>query len=122
MTADVYGIAPHTGRGGWSWYTGSAGWMYRLIVESLLGLRLETSAGISCLSFAPCLPADWPGYTLEYRYRQTPYHIEIARAPGAAENGGACTVWVDGVVQGHGSVRLLDDGQAHRVRVQLGPS
>ena len=55
MAADVYGVAPHTGRGGWTWYTGSAGWMYRLITESLLGLHLE----VDKLRFAPCLPANW---------------------------------------------------------------
>jgi cyclic beta-1,2-glucan synthetase len=58
IAADVYAVAPHTGRGGWTWYTGSAGWMYRLIVESLLGLRLE----VDKLHVAPCLPAHWPGY------------------------------------------------------------
>jgi cyclic beta-1,2-glucan synthetase len=61
VTADVYAVEPHTGRGGWSWYTGSAGWMYRLVVESLLGLRLEGAT----LHIAPCLPADWPSLTIQ---------------------------------------------------------
>ena len=63
VVADVYGVAPHTGRGGWTWYTGSAGWMYRLIVESLLGLRSD----VDTLSFLPCLPDEWRSYKLHYR-------------------------------------------------------
>ena len=66
VAADVYALSPHTGRGGWTWYTGSAGWMYRLIVESLLGLRLE----VDTLHITPCLPASWKGFTLHYRYRE----------------------------------------------------
>ena len=73
VAADVYALSPHTGRGGWTWYTGSAGWMYRLIVESLLGLRLE----VDKLHFAPCLPADWKEFKLHYRYRETVYHIAV---------------------------------------------
>ena len=76
VTADVYAVAPHAGRGGWSWYTGSAGWMYRLIVESLLGLRLE----VDKLYFAPCLPVDWTSFKLHYRYRETVYHITVTQA------------------------------------------
>ena len=66
MAADIYAVAPHIGRGGWTWYTGSAGWMYRLIVESLLGLRLE----VDKLYFAPCFPADWTGFKVHYRFRR----------------------------------------------------
>ncbi|MBN1514759.1 MAG: cyclic beta 1-2 glucan synthetase, partial [Phycisphaerae bacterium] len=65
VSADVYALSPHTGRGGWTWYTGSAGWMYRLIVESLLGLRLE----VDKLHVAPCLPVDWEAFKVHYRYR-----------------------------------------------------
>jgi len=60
VAADVYAVPPHTGHGGWTWYTGSAGWMYRLIMESLLGLRLEAN----CLHFKPCIPADWNEFNL----------------------------------------------------------
>jgi cellobiose phosphorylase len=122
MAADVYAVAPHTGRGGWSWYTGSAGWMYRLILESLLGLHLEAIGEGPRLSFAPCVPARWPGYTLDYRYRRTPYRIEFTRASAAAECGVAGTVCVDGVVQADGALRLHDDGRAHRVTVQFAAS
>ncbi|MBP9948085.1 MAG: hypothetical protein KBH14_16885, partial [Vicinamibacteria bacterium] len=73
-----YGVAPHTGRGGWSWYTGSAGWMYRLILESLLGLRLEEDK----LHLSPCLPADWPGFTVHYRHRETTHYIVVKQQRG----------------------------------------
>ncbi len=114
MAADVYSVAPHTGRGGWSWYTGSAGWMYRLILESLLGVRLVTSPDGARLRLAPCLPDDWPGCSIEYRYRDTPYHIEMIRA-GQAET----AVHLDGQWQADGSVPLHDDGQPHRVVLRL---
>ncbi|MDQ6680386.1 MAG: hypothetical protein M3Y67_05410, partial [Pseudomonadota bacterium] len=116
MAADVYSVAPHTGRGGWSWYTGSAGWMYRLIIESLLGIGLETSGDGARLVFTPCLPAEWPGYTLEYRYRETPYSIEVVQAGGATDR---IEVHVDGVLQDQGAAPLLDDGHPHRVHVRL---
>ena len=77
MAADVYAAPPHLGRGGWTWYTGSAGWMYRLVLESLLGLRLE----VDQLRFEPRLPADWPSYTVHYRYRETSYRIVVIRQP-----------------------------------------
>ena len=80
IAADVYALAPHTGRGGWTWYTGSAGWMYRLIVESLLGVTLESDR----LRFAPCLPADWTAFTMRYRYRETTYDIVVRQTPAGA--------------------------------------
>src|SRR6202034_3727531 len=73
IAADVYANPQHSGRGGWTWYTGSAGWMYRLITESLLGIHLE----VDSLRFTPCLPADWPAFKIHYRYRETFYHITI---------------------------------------------
>ena len=116
MAADVYSVAPHTGRGGWSWYTGSAGWMYRLIVESLLGLRLVTSPAGAKLKLAPCLPSDWPGCSIEYRYRETMYLIEILQVSVDA-NG--IEVRVDGELQTDGEVQLRDDGKKHRVVLRL---
>ncbi len=112
VTADVYALSPHTGRGGWTWYTGSAGWMYRLIVESLLGLRLE----VDKLRFTPCLPPDWPGFTMHYRYRETVYHISVQQAP--AEDGGT-RVTLDGVDHPDNSIPLVDDRQEHYVAVSL---
>jgi cellobiose phosphorylase len=76
MAADVYAVSPHDGRGGWTWYTGSAGWMYRLITESLLGLRLE----VDRLHLAPCMPPHWNEFRLDYRYHQTVYHIRVMRS------------------------------------------
>jgi len=73
VAADVYALVPHTGRGGWTWYTGSAGWMYQLIVERLLGVRLD----VDKLQFFPCLRDDWPSFKLHYRYRDTFYHVTV---------------------------------------------
>jgi len=75
VAADVYAVSPHTGRGGWTWYTGSAGWMYTLVLESLLGLRVKGNR----LQVSPCLPADWKECKLHYRYRETVYHIACCK-------------------------------------------
>ena len=75
MSADIYAAAPHTGRGGWTWYTGAAGWMYRLTLETLLGVTLEGDL----LRIKPCVPAHWQSYKIHYRYRDTIYHITINR-------------------------------------------
>jgi cellobiose phosphorylase len=112
VAADVYALSPHTGRGGWTWYTGSAGWMYRLIIESLLGLRLE----VDSLSFAPVLPADWEGFTLHYRYRETVYHISVMRTQPVD---GATSVIVDGVEQQDKTIPLVDDHREHAVEVKI---
>jgi cellobiose phosphorylase len=90
--------------------------MYRLIVESLLGIRLVTTAEGARLVLAPCLPADWPGYTLDYRYRETPYRIEVTQAGSDA---GRIEVVLDGRLQADGAVPLRDDGEPHRVSVRL---
>jgi cyclic beta-1,2-glucan synthetase len=113
VAADVYAVAPHTGRGGWTWYTGSAGWLYRLIVESLLGLRLE---GGDTLHFAPCLPAEWKGFTLRYRYRETVYRIILIQLSGEKNE---TRVTVDGVARIDAVIPLVDDRQEHAVEVTL---
>jgi cellobiose phosphorylase len=115
VAADVYAVAPHTGRGGWTWYTGSAGWMYRLIVESLLGVRREAQK----LTFAPRLPATWPSCEIQYRYGETLYRISIRQAM-AADPG--MSVVVDGVAQMERSVLLVDDRQDHVVDVEVRPA
>ncbi|MGB5774583.1 MAG: glycosyl hydrolase family 65 protein, partial [Sedimenticolaceae bacterium] len=119
MAADVYAVAPHTGRGGWTWYTGSAGWMYRLILESLLGLRLETDR----LHVDPCLPAHWEGLKIHYRYRETVYHIAIVQTPaGEDQKGGVTSVTsmtVDGVELDGQAIPLVDDRQEHVVAVRV---
>jgi cellobiose phosphorylase len=112
VAADVYAFPPYTGRGGWTWYTGSAGWMYRLIVESLLGLRLETDK----LSFVPCLPADWESFKVHYRYRETIYHITIQQMSAGS---GETSVTVDGVEQPDDTIPLIDDQQEHSVKVRI---
>jgi cellobiose phosphorylase len=112
VAADVYACPPHTGRGGWTWYTGSAAWMYRLILESLLGLRLE----VDRLRFAPCLPADWTSFRMHYRYRETVYHITVLQTP-VGDGGGRVTL--DGVGQEDGAIPLVDDRREHDVEVTV---
>jgi cyclic beta-1,2-glucan synthetase len=112
VAADVYALLPHTGRGGWTWYTGSAGWMYRLITESLLGLRLE----VDKLRFEPCLPADWEMFKVHYRYRETIYHITIQQMSAGS---GETSVTVDGVEQPDDTIPLIDDRQEHSVEVRI---
>ena len=114
MCADIYGVSPHTGRGGWTWYTGAAGWMYRLTVETLLGLQLE----VDHLRIAPCIPADWETYKIHYRYRETVYHITVRRA--GEPTGQATRVTVDGVEQHDARIPLIDDRKEHNVAVDLG--
>ena len=112
VAADVYALSPHIGRGGWTWYTGSAAWMYRLIVESLLGLRLEKDS----LHCAPCLPSDWEEFKMHYRYRETVYHIAVLHTrDGNGERG----VTVDGVEQRDKDIPLVDDHLEHTVEVRI---
>jgi cyclic beta-1,2-glucan synthetase len=116
VAADVYASPQHVGRGGWTWYTGSAGWLYRLIVESLLGLSLE----VDKLRFKPCLPADWRSFKLHYRYRKTTYHILVTQRPATAEeNAGQVTVTVDGVPRRDQAVPLINDRIDHAVEVNV---
>ena len=112
VAADVYSARGHLGRGGWSWYTGSAGWMYRLLVESLLGLRREGNT----LSFAPCVPDDWERWSADWRHGGARYHIEFVRKPGDA---GVADISVDGVLQPAHAIELIDDGHAHDVLVRF---
>jgi cellobiose phosphorylase len=112
VAADVYAVAPHIGRGGWTWYTGSAGWLYRLVTESILGLRLTAGR----LHFTPCLPDDWESFQLRYRYRATVYHITVHQIPGAEAG---MSVSVDGIRQPDPTIPLLDDQQNHQVEVIL---
>jgi cellobiose phosphorylase len=112
VAADVYALWPHMGRGGWTWYTGSAGWMYRLIVESLLGLRLD----VDKLHFAPCLPDNWKEFKVHYRYRETVYHIAIVQGPAWP---GETSVTVDGVERQGNVIELADDRQEHSVELRL---
>jgi cyclic beta-1,2-glucan synthetase len=110
VAADIYAVVPHEGRGGWTWYSGSAGWMYRLIVESLLGLKREGDK----LRFTPSVPADWEGFSLNYRYGKTTYHIAISRAP---VSGYETKVIIDGIEQDEKTIPLVDNGAEHKVEV-----
>lgn len=110
VAADVYGVPPHQGRGGWTWYTGSAGWMYRLIVESLLGLRIEGET----LRVAPVVPPGWGGFELAYRHRETDYRIIVRAGPVP----GAARIRVNGVPIEGDTVALVDDGGEHRIEIE----
>ncbi|MFC3110526.1 GH36-type glycosyl hydrolase domain-containing protein [Undibacterium arcticum] len=111
LASDVYALAPHVGRGGWTWYTGSAGWMYQFIVESLLGLRLEAEQ----LHFAPCVPADWKSFEVIYRYRKTDYHITVL--PHTTDGNARLTI--DGIERPGPAIPLVDDRHAHSVEVWI---
>ncbi len=116
IAADVYAVTPHAGRGGWTWYTGSAGWMYRLIVESLLGVRLE----VDKLYFTTCLPADWKDFKIHYRYRETVYHIVVSQTRGDDNaTTGQASITVDGVERDDQAITLIDDFQEHKVEVRI---
>jgi cellobiose phosphorylase len=112
MAADVYAAPPHTGRGGWTWYTGSSGWMYRLITESLLGLQLQADI----LQFTPCLPPQWQAFKIHYRYRETLYHITVRNAGGGKS---VNRVVLDGAEQPDKTVRLIDDRNKHDMEVDV---
>ena len=106
-------MAPHTGRGGWTWYTGSAGWMYRLGLEALLGVRRQGDT----LCFVPCLPRDWPQVSLTYRYGATTYHIRIDNPHGLGR--GVTRLSCDGTALPQDVIPLQDDGGQHQVVVSL---
>jgi len=113
VAADVYAVAPHVGRGGWTWYTGSAGWMYRLLIETLLGVNLEGNQ----LRLAPRLPNAWTTFKIHYRYRQTVYHITISRLP--ADAAGANQLSLDGLELSGGTLPLRDDRREHAVEMKV---
>jgi cellobiose phosphorylase len=110
IAADVYAMWPHMGRGGWTWYTGSAGWMYRLITESLLGLRLESGK----LYLEPCLPADWPSFSIHYRYLETVYHITIIQLYEGIDQ---LSIVLDGTEKREKFLSLIDDKHEHLAEV-----
>jgi len=116
VAADIYAVAPHTGRGGWTWYTGSASWMYRLLVESLLGVEQEGTL----LRLSPHPPRDWPSYTISYRYYDTTYRITVHHpGHGVREAGPIRTMVVDGVPQADHAIPLVDDQQHHVIEIAL---
>jgi len=113
VAADVYAVAPHTGRGGWTWYTGSAGWMYRLLIETLLGVNLEGDQ----LRLTPRMPKSWSSYKIHYRFRQTVYHITITRFDADLEE--ANQLLLDGNELAAQTVPLVDDRREHFVEMKV---
>jgi cellobiose phosphorylase len=121
MSADIYASPPHTGRGGWTWYTGAAGWMYKLTTETLLGLHLE----VDKLRIAPCFPADWSSYKIHYRFRGTQYHIIVNRVVAVSKH--KVRVTIDGILMeseaqnefgnSQAFIPLIDDRNEHHVEI-----
>jgi cyclic beta-1,2-glucan synthetase len=116
MPADVYAEPPHVGRGGWTWYTGSAGWMYQAGVEAILGFRLRGTT----LVIDPCIPRAWPGYALDFRYHSARYEVVVENPQGVSR--GVVSAELDGraLEPGAAAIPLVDDGETHQVRVVLG--
>jgi len=114
MAADVYAVYPHIGRGGWTWYTGAASWMYQVGTESLLGLKKHGDI----LEIDPCIPKDWPEYLIEYRYRKTLFRIVVKNPQGV--NRGVKRVTMDGQELTGSSIPLVTDQKTHHVEVLLG--
>lgn len=121
IAADVYASTQHAGRGGWTWYAGSAGWMYRLIVESLLGVHREGDR----LHCTPCLPPQWPGFSMHYLFGETDYRISVVQSPAVTcvDNDDSparqSVLTVDGVVSSESSLALIDDHRPHVVEWQI---
>jgi cyclic beta-1,2-glucan synthetase len=114
LAGDVYAHPQHAGRGGWSWYTGAAGWLYRAGLESILGLRRRGST----FSVDPCIPAAWAKYTIVWRFGGSRYEIAVAN-PGRRCRGVA-SAELDGARVDPGAIPLLDDGATHAVQILLG--
>jgi len=114
--ADVYSMPPHVGRGGWTWYTGSAGWMYRAGLEWILGFRLRGKT----LVIEPCIPRAWKGFELSFKYHSSRYEIAVENPRGVSR--GVTRVEVDGEALTEATTRigLVDDGRIHRIRIVLG--
>jgi cellobiose phosphorylase len=112
LASDVYACSPHIGRGGWTWYTGAAGWMVRFTLESLLGLKLEANK----LNFSPCVPDDWKSFDVRYRYRETVYRITVLLKQSADDRP---MLTIDGVAQFGSEIILVDDRQPHLVELRI---
>ena len=121
MAADVYTVEPHEGRAGWTWYTGAAGWMYQAGLEWILGIRRRADR----LYISPCMPEDWPGFSVSYRFGQASYHIVVKKAPHGT--GRITALQIDGrdvelagrEKQDDFYIELKDDGQSHEVLLVL---
>ncbi|QZY55792.1 GH36-type glycosyl hydrolase domain-containing protein [Crassaminicella profunda] len=114
IAADVYAVSPHTGRGGWTWYTGAAGWMYRVGIEYILGLKKKDDI----LTINPCIPKEWKEYTIKYQYKNTHYKIFVKNFKRVNTNVDYITI--DGKRREEKNIPLVDDGKDHYVEVILG--
>ncbi len=115
VCADVYSVEPHVGRGGWTWYSGSAGWLYRAGLEYMLGFRLQGES----LRIDPCIPKAWEGFEIEYRHRAARYTIEVENPDRVCR--GVVRVELDGApLKNAMAIQLTDDGERHRIKVVLG--
>jgi cellobiose phosphorylase len=115
VASDVYALFPHVGRGGWTWFTGSAAWMYRLILESLLGMSMKMDK----ITFKPCLPADWKEFKIRYLFRETVYQINVRQTNDSVEE---ASVTIDGFVKQDRTIQLVNDHQDHLVEVRIPPA
>ena len=117
VAADVYSVAPHVGRGGWTWYTGSAAWLYQAAIGAILGFRLQGDR----LHLSPAIPAHWPGFEVVFRYRSARYDIRVERRAALGGTSGVHSIDVDGVPlpSGETPIALADDARTHVVRVSL---
>ncbi len=116
VAADVYSNPRHVGRGGWTWYTGSAGWMQRAGIESILGLRLQGKV----LHLDPCIPKTWPGFAMTLRYRSARYEIQVENPDGAGRGIASARLDEETIATRPLSLELADDGITHRLQVRLG--
>ncbi|OFV90071.1 MAG: carbohydrate-binding protein [Acidobacteria bacterium RIFCSPLOWO2_02_FULL_64_15] len=114
MAGDVYARPPHAGRGGWSWYTGSAGWMYRAGIESILGLRRRGETFV----IDPCIPSSWPEYRITWRFLDSRYEIRVSNPTRRCR--GVVTATLDGAPVNAAAIPLLNDGRTHDVQIVLG--
>jgi cyclic beta-1,2-glucan synthetase len=114
VAADVYAHPQHPGRGGWTWYTGSAGWMYRAGLESILGLRRRGAA----FEVDPCIPSSWPEYRIDWRVGETRYEITVSNPERRSR--GVAAAEMDGAAVDPRAIPLVDDAGTHRVAVRLG--
>ena len=115
LAGDVYSELPHVGRGGWTWYTGSSGWLYRAGVEWILGFRVHGTT----LSIDPCIPRNWPSYTIEFRYHSATYRVTVDN-PSSVTRGVALTELDGKLLRGPATIPLVDDGAVHKLHVVLG--
>ena len=115
VAADVYAQPPHVRRGGWTWYTGAAGWLYRAAAEYLLGLQTRGTV----LQIDPCIPRQWPTFTAHYRRGASHYEITVVNPQGVTH--GVVTTSYDGCMLERSEIPLVDDGMHHPVHVILGP-